>query len=42
MIMTAGFDIMLARLTETTGIENDPPIATKMLADIDKRVAAKK
>ena len=35
LIVMAGFYIMLARLTETTGVENEPSIADKMLADID-------
>ena len=45
LIVTAGFYIMLARLTETTGVENEAPIADKMLSDInawkEKRGAAK-
>ena len=43
LIVMAGFYIMLARLTETTGVENEPSIADKMLSDInawkDKRKA---
>lgn len=35
LIVMAGFYIMLARLTETTGVENEPSIADKMLADIN-------
>lgn len=36
LIVMAGFYIMLARLTETTGVENEAPIADKMLSDINK------
>ena len=35
LIVMAGFYIMLARLTETTGVENEPSIADKMLSDIN-------
>jgi alkylhydroperoxidase family enzyme len=35
LIVMAGFYIMLARLTETTGVENEASIADKMLADIN-------
>lgn len=36
LIVMAGFYIMLARLTETTGVENEASIADKMLSDINK------
>jgi alkylhydroperoxidase family enzyme len=42
LILMSGFYIMLARLTETTGVENDPPQATEMVANIEARVAASK
>ena len=35
LIVMAGFYIMLARLTETTGVENEASIADKMLSDIN-------
>jgi len=42
LILMAGFYIMLARLTETLGVETDPPIGSALIRDIEKRVAAKK
>lgn len=42
LIMMSGFYIMLARLTETLAIENDPPIGSALIRGIEKRVAAKK
>ncbi len=42
LILVAGFYIMLARLTETLDIPNDPPIGDKLVSDIQARVAAKK
>lgn len=42
LILTAGFYIMLARLTETLGIENDPPIGSELVRGIQQRVASKK
>jgi alkylhydroperoxidase family enzyme len=42
LILVAGFYIMLARLTETLDIPNDPPIGEKLVGDIQARVAAKK
>jgi alkylhydroperoxidase family enzyme len=42
LILMAGFYIMLARLTETLGVETDPPIGSALIRDIEARVAAKK
>lgn len=42
LILVAGFYIMLARLTETLDIPNDPPIGGKLVDQIEARVAAKK
>lgn len=42
LILVAGFYIMLARLTETLDIPNDPPIGDKLVGQIEARVAAKK
>jgi alkylhydroperoxidase family enzyme len=42
LILVAGFYIMLARLTETLDIPNDPPVGEKLVSDINARVAAKK
>jgi alkylhydroperoxidase family enzyme len=42
LILMAGFYIMLARLTETLGVENDPPIGIAMIRGIEQRVAASK
>jgi alkylhydroperoxidase family enzyme len=42
LILVAGFYIMLARLTETLGIPNDPPIGDKLVSQIEARVANKK
>lgn len=41
VILTAGFYIMLARLTESLGIENDPPIGSQLVRGIEKRMASK-
>jgi alkylhydroperoxidase family enzyme len=40
LIVMSGFYIMLARLTETLGIENDPPMGTALVRGIEQRVAA--
>jgi len=40
LIVMAGFYIMLARLTETLGVEIDPPIGSALVRGIEKRVAA--
>ena len=40
LILVAGFYIMLARLTETLDIPNDPPIGDKLVSQIEARVAA--
>jgi alkylhydroperoxidase family enzyme len=42
LILMAGFYIMLARLTETLGIESEAPIGSALIRDIEQRVAAKK
>lgn len=41
-ILVAGFYIMLARVTETLGVRNDPPIGDALVKDIQARVASKK
>jgi hypothetical protein len=38
----AGFYSMLARLTETLGIEPDPPLGSALIRGIEARVAASK
>jgi alkylhydroperoxidase family enzyme len=42
LILMSGFYIMLARLTETTGVENDESRAAEMVSNIEARVAARK
>ncbi|MEO8650945.1 MAG: carboxymuconolactone decarboxylase family protein [Hyphomicrobiaceae bacterium] len=42
VILVAGFYIMLARLTETLDIPNDPPMGDKLVRQIEARVAGKK
>ena len=42
VILVAGFYIMLARLTETLDIPNDPPIGEKLVRGIEARVAGSK
>jgi alkylhydroperoxidase family enzyme len=42
LILMAGFYITLARLTETLGVEREPPMASALVRDIERRVAAKK
>lgn len=42
LILMAGFYITLARLTETLGVETDPPMGSALIRGIEKRVAAKK
>jgi alkylhydroperoxidase family enzyme len=42
VILVAGFYIMLARLTETLDIPNDPPIGGELVRQIEARVAGKK
>ncbi len=39
VILVAGFYIMLARLTETLDIPNDPPMGDKLVRQIEARVA---
>lgn len=41
LIMMSGFYIMLARLTETTGVENEPPKGQAIVDQIDARLKAK-
>lgn len=41
LILMAGFYVMLARLTETLGVENDPPMGSALVKGIEARVAAK-
>lgn len=38
LIIMAGFYIMLARLTETLGVENDPPMGSALIRKIEARV----
>ena len=42
LILMSGFYTMLARLTETLGVENDPPMGSALIRGIEKRVSAKK
>lgn len=42
LILMSGFYIMLARLTETLGVENDLPIGSALIRGIESRVAAAK
>jgi alkylhydroperoxidase family enzyme len=42
LIVMAGFYVMLARLTETLGVEADPPMGSGLVRDIERRVAAKR
>jgi len=42
LILMAGFYIMLARLTESLGVETEAPIGSALVRDIEKRVAAKR
>jgi alkylhydroperoxidase family enzyme len=42
LILMAGFYTMLARLTETLGVEVDPPMGSALVRGIERRVAAKK
>ncbi len=41
LILMTGFYVMLARLTETLGVENDPPMGSALVKGIQARVAAK-
>jgi hypothetical protein len=38
----SGFYIMLARLTESLGVETEAPMGSALIRDIEKRVAARK
>lgn len=40
LIIVAGFYTMLARLTETLGVEIDPPLGSALVRGIERRVAA--
>jgi alkylhydroperoxidase family enzyme len=42
LILMAGFYTMLARLTETLAVENDPPIGSALVRGIEARVKAKR
>lgn len=42
LILMTGFYVMLARLTETLGVENDPPMGSALVKGIEARVAGKK
>ena len=42
LILMTGFYVMLARLTETLQVENDPPMGSALVKGIQARVAAKK
>ena len=42
LIIMAGFYITLARLTESLGVENDPPMGSALIRGIEKRVQATK
>lgn len=42
LILMTGFYVMLARLTETLKVENDPPMGAALVRQIEERVAAKK
>jgi alkylhydroperoxidase family enzyme len=39
LIVMAGFYVTLARLTETLGVEQDPPLGSALIRDIELRVA---
>jgi alkylhydroperoxidase family enzyme len=39
LIILAGFYVTLARLTETLGVEKDPPLGSTLIRDIERRVA---
>ncbi len=41
LIMMAGFYMTLARLTETLGVENDPPMGAALVRGIEQRVKTK-
>ena len=42
LIVLAGFYTMLARLTETLGVEADAPLGSGLVRDIERRVAARR
>ena len=42
LILMSGFYIMLARLTESLGVETEAPMGSALIRDIEKRVAARK
>lgn len=42
LILMSGFYITLARLTETLGVENDPPLGSALIRGIESRVAGAK
>ena len=39
LIIMTGFYVTLARLTETLGVEEDPPLGSALIRDIERRVA---
>jgi alkylhydroperoxidase family enzyme len=42
LILMSGFYIMLARLTESLGVETEPPMGSALIRNIEKRVALRK
>lgn len=42
LILMSGFYIMLARLTESLGVETEAPMGSALVREIEKRVAAKR
>ena len=42
LILMSGFYIMLARLTESLGVETEAPIGSALIRQIESRVAARK
>lgn len=42
LILMSGFYITLARLTETLGVENDPPLGSALIRGIESRIAGAK
>jgi hypothetical protein len=41
LVLMAGFYITLARMTETLGVETDPPMGSALFRDSQMRVARK-
>ena len=42
LILMSGFYIMLARLTESLGVDTEPPMGSALIRQIEGRVAARK